>query len=99
MFNKTLRKVMALFAAILSVIAGFAIFTASAQEISEHVEVMHFDIAEDGTRFVFAEDPVFEDGMPDYGNSFVTRGYIYPEGTLYGREHSTSDHRWYRRLC
>ncbi len=59
MFNKTLRKVMALFAVILSVTAGGAIFTASAQEMSEDVKVMHFDIAEDATRFVFDENPVF----------------------------------------
>ncbi len=41
-----------------------------------------FDVAEDHTRFVFASQPVFEDGMPAYGNAFVTQGYIYPAGTL-----------------
>ncbi len=41
-----------------------------------------FDVAEDHTRFVFDEAPVFEDGMPAYGNAFITQGYIYPEGTL-----------------
>ena len=41
-----------------------------------------FDVAEDITRFVFAAAPVFDDGMPAYGNSFVTQGYIYPAGTL-----------------
>ena len=40
------------------------------------------DIAEDGTRFVFDEAPVFDDGFPAYGNPFVTQGYIYPAGTL-----------------
>lgn len=43
-----------------------------------------FDVAEDLSRFVFATDPVFDDGMPAYGNAFVTQGYIYPEGTLDG---------------
>lgn len=43
-----------------------------------------FDVAEDHTRFVFAPQPVFEDGMPAYGNVFVTQGYIYPAGTLDG---------------
>ncbi len=43
-----------------------------------------FDIAEDMTRFVFAEKPVFDDGLPAYGNTFVTEGYIYPAGTLDG---------------
>ena len=41
-----------------------------------------FDVAEDITRFSFAASPVFDDGMPAYGNAFVTQGYIYPAGTL-----------------
>ena len=45
---------------------------------------LRFDVAEDGTRFIFADEPLHEDGMPAYGNSFVTQGYIYPEGTLDG---------------
>ncbi len=43
-----------------------------------------FDVAEDLSRFVFADAPVFDDGMPAYGNAFVTQGYIYPQGTLDG---------------
>jgi hypothetical protein len=43
-----------------------------------------FDVAEDHTRFVFAPQPVHENGMPAYGNPFVTQGYIYPAGTLAG---------------
>ena len=41
-----------------------------------------FDVAEDITRLIFAAAPVFDDGMPAYGNAFVTQGYIYPAGTL-----------------
>ncbi len=42
-----------------------------------------FDVAESAARFVFDDAPVFEeDGMPAYGNSFVTQGYIYPHGFL-----------------
>jgi hypothetical protein len=41
-----------------------------------------FDVAEDLTRFVHAPGPLHEDGLPDYGVSFVTQGYIYPAGTL-----------------
>ncbi|MDZ5699065.1 hypothetical protein [Chelativorans sp. M5D2P16] len=44
--------------------------------------VMRFDVAEDHTRFAFSDGRVHEDGMPAYGNRFVTRGYIYPAGTL-----------------
>lgn len=43
-----------------------------------------FDVAEDMSRFVFAAAPVHDDGMPDFGNFFVTQGYIYPSGTLDG---------------
>jgi hypothetical protein len=43
-----------------------------------------FDVAEDLSRFVFAPAPVFDDGMPAYGNAFVTQGYVYPAGTLDG---------------
>lgn len=43
-----------------------------------------FDVAEDLSRFVYDEAPVFEDGMPAYGNAFVTQGYVYPAGTLDG---------------
>ena len=43
-----------------------------------------FDVAEDLSRFVFAPAPVFEDGMPAYGNPFITQGYLYPAGTLDG---------------
>lgn len=54
-------------------------FTASADE-----PLAGFDVAEDLSRFVFAPAPVFDDGMPAYGNAFVTQGYIYPAGTLDG---------------
>ena len=43
-----------------------------------------FDVAEDMSKFVFDEAPVFEDGMPAHGNSFIAQGYIYEYGTLDG---------------
>jgi hypothetical protein len=44
---------------------------------------LEVDVAENGTKFVFDEAPVFpEDKMPAYGNPFLTQGYIYPAGTL-----------------
>ncbi len=46
--------------------------------------LVRFDVAEDHTRFVFAPAPVHEDGLPAYGNPFVTQGYIYEAGTLDG---------------
>ncbi|MDF3015785.1 MAG: hypothetical protein K0R44_1010, partial [Thermomicrobiales bacterium] len=44
--------------------------------------VLRFDVAEDGTHFVFDPDLTDADGMPGYGTSFVTHGYLYPAGTL-----------------
>jgi hypothetical protein len=43
-----------------------------------------FDVAEDLSRFVYAETPRFDDEMTAYGNAFVTQGYVYPAGTLDG---------------
>lgn len=40
-----------------------------------------FDVAEIGSRFE-PDDAPFEGGLPAYGNSFITQGYIYPAGTL-----------------
>lgn len=44
--------------------------------------VFEFEVAEDATRFAFDDAPVFDDGLPAYGNPFVTQGYIYEAGTL-----------------
>ncbi|MGH2558476.1 MAG: hypothetical protein ACRDJH_05375 [Thermomicrobiales bacterium] len=46
--------------------------------------ILKFDVAEDMSRFVFNAAPVHEDGMPAFGNPFITQGYIYPYGTLDG---------------
>lgn len=45
-----------------------------------HIDI-GFDVAEIGSRFV-PDDAPFKDGLPAYGNSFITQGYIYPAGTL-----------------
>ena len=45
-------------------------------------KTVEVDIAENGMKFVIDEAPVFDDGMPAYGNPFITQGYIYPAGTL-----------------
>lgn len=41
-----------------------------------------YEVVEDVTGFVFDDAPVFDDGMPAYGNGFVTRGVVYEEGAL-----------------
>ncbi|MFN8677681.1 MAG: hypothetical protein U0Z70_14995 [Thermomicrobiales bacterium] len=43
--------------------------------------VIRFDIAEDGKRFIW-DKPVFDDGLPAHGSTYISQGYIYPEGTL-----------------
>jgi len=87
-----LYKGLALFLAVLAVSLGgyvtlgpFAFRQESlAQSAPEKEEkVLKFDVAEDFTRFSVDETPVFEeDGLPVYGNPFITQGHIYPEGTL-----------------
>lgn len=63
---------------ILSAMITAAPFAGHADQLSG------FDVAEDLSRFIYAGAPVFEDGMPAYGNAFMTQGYIYPAGTLDG---------------
>jgi hypothetical protein len=63
-------------------VAAISVFGGTAAEAN--TEVIEFEVAENTTKFVFDEAPVHEDGLPAYGNSFITQGYIYPEGTLNG---------------
>ena len=54
----------------------------SAEATEPQTETIAIEIAEDMTQFVFNQDIVFEDGMPSHGSGFVTKGYIYPAGTI-----------------
>jgi len=63
-------------------VVGAGVSIASEAESSPYPLTVTVDVAEDGTRFVFDEAPVFDDGAPAFGNPFVTQGYIYPAGTL-----------------
>lgn len=80
------RRVSTIIFALAAIIGGFLITTAIVMGGDDGGSVKpvpkEFDVAEDGTRFVFDEAPVHPDGMPAYGNAFVTQGYIYPAGTL-----------------
>jgi hypothetical protein len=76
---------MALIVAALALIAAIAVPIVSAGwNASDGIKVVEFDVSEDMTRFVFNKDVAFEDGMPADGSSFITRGYLYPVGTLKG---------------
>ncbi len=54
------------------------------QSGAEQAHVINVDVAENATRFAFDSSITYEDGMPAYGTSFVTEGYIYPVDTLNG---------------
>lgn len=45
-------------------------------------ETMEVDVVENGLDFTFDEAPADENGLPVYGTAFITRGYVYPAGTL-----------------
>ena len=77
---KQFARVLGLIVAALSIGAAVVVSGQSADESY----LMEFEVAEDGTRFVFDDLNLFEDGMPAYGSAFVTQGYIYPVGTLSG---------------
>ena len=80
--------------ALLAVIASGAVATISVfggTAAEANTEVIEFEVAQNMTKFVFDEAPVHEDGLPAYGNSFITQGYIYPEGTLNGSNRALPD--------
>lgn len=81
--NKRIRIALILVTALL-LVAGVAATYAAGERQRGRVETLTFDVAEDGRHFVWDDDPVFDDGLPQYGNSFVTKGYIFPAGTLDG---------------
>src|SRR5919106_2531424 len=49
-----------------------------------NTEVIKFEVVENANEFVFDESPADEDGLCTYGNPFITKGYIYEDGTLSG---------------
>lgn len=57
----------------------------------EQMETMSFEVAEDASRFVFGQERLYDDGMPQYGSPFVTQGYLYPPGTLNGSNGALAD--------
>ena len=84
------RKSAALFIIMAVLIGGYAVAATAAADQDDknaspdRAKTVRFDVAEDATRFIFDEQSVDEDGLPAYGNEFVTQGYIYPHGTLNG---------------
>ena len=58
--------------------------SAVAAQADSTTEVLKFDVAENMSKFIFDDAPVLDNGMPAYGNSFITEGYIYEYGTING---------------
>ncbi len=79
---KVYRLVAAL--AVLALLVAFGAGFPAAAQSDDSTGMLQFEVAEDGARFIFGQDHLFEDGNPDYGTPFVTQGYIYPVGTLNG---------------
>ncbi len=71
-----------------STLTSLALFATTSMATADDAP-MSFDVAEDLSRFIFASEPVFDDGMPAFGNAFVTQGYIYEDGTLDGGAEGT----------
>jgi hypothetical protein len=86
-----LIKVAALGALLAALVVGGVSATAiqSLKDDRPSVRTLALDVSENMAplpqgRFAFAKDPVHPDGLPAYGNPFITAGYIYPAGTLDG---------------
>jgi hypothetical protein len=67
----------------LSIVLVYAVSASPVHQAAEGM-MLEYDIAEKGTRFVGDETPLHDDGLPAYGNEFITEGYLYPVGTLNG---------------
>ncbi|MBK8024684.1 MAG: hypothetical protein IPK19_25485 [Chloroflexi bacterium] len=78
--NRVFKGIVLLVVALLA-LGAVAVVLAQSETAPQTIRV---EVAEDGMRFVFGQDHLFDDGMPAYGTPFVTQGYLYPEGTLNG---------------
>lgn len=84
-------KLATLFAFLFTVLIGGLAVTGveAAKDDKQRKQPFVFDISENMAplpkgRFAFQAEPVHPDGLPAYGNPFITMGYIYPAGTLDG---------------
>ena len=94
MFGKNAVRWISVIAVVIAVVGVSAIVASAAvtsqlnpgadSETNPEVEVIKFDVAEDMGNFAFDDAPVFDDGLPARGNSFITQGYIYEHGTIDG---------------
>ncbi len=78
------RSLRILVAVVIVWVAGIPSSAVAGENAPNSPSSLTVEVAEDGTRFVFDEAPLLDNGFPAYGNGFVTQGYIYPAGTLDG---------------
>jgi hypothetical protein len=71
---------------LLAAIIALAVPSAAQLYAESRQRTVTFDIVEIPSRFAPAPFAIGDDGMPVYGNPFVTQGYIYPAGTLDGSD-------------
>lgn len=74
------QKLLAILLLVFFTTAALADFEQGA--FKDKSSIFKFDVVENASRFIFDDAPLFDDGYPAYGNSFVTQGYIYPYGFL-----------------
>ena len=72
-------------AAIMTAVPSTLAADAVLAQITDADGALRFEVAEDGTRFVWADPSVFTARLAPYGAPFLTQGYIYPAGTLSAR--------------
>ncbi|WP_420629150.1 hypothetical protein [Candidatus Leptofilum sp.] len=80
--NKNRSVKLGVLGLLVAVMATVALLAFGQEVFARQPAMLEFDVAEDMNRFIFDQDVVYEDGYPADGSSFITRGYIYPAGTL-----------------
>jgi hypothetical protein len=91
MYSKRWFQMLALLLMVLALAACQPVIAEPVSAAEGAAKVLKFEVAEDITRWVFSQERLFEDGMPQYGTPFVTQGYLYPEGTLNGSNGALAD--------
>ncbi len=85
------RSLRILVAMVIVWVAGIPSSAVAGENAPNSPSSLTVEVAEDGTRFVFDEAPLLDNGFPAYGNGFVTQGHIYPAGTLDGSNGVNAD--------
>jgi len=66
--------------------AAMASGAAPSGDAAKRTRPLELEIVENGTKFTPDPSLAFPDGLPAFGASFVTIGYVYPAGTIHGTD-------------